>query len=172
MDRLRDQGMIRFAGTTRQAIESGRFQSAQIYYNLLNPSVGQAVPDGWSGHDFSGLIMAYKESGVAAMSIRIFAAGVITTDIRHGRETVLTQGSEIPDEEMRTRKVFDVLDTEFGSRAQTAERFGLANEDLACVLVGLADMDQLDEALAATDLGPLPDAALRRLEPLHANDFA
>ncbi len=179
MDRLRAQGLIRFAGitglgeaaATRQVIASRRFHAAQIYYNLLNPSAGRPVPPAWSGHDFSGLIQACKENGVAAMGIRVFAAGVIATDIRHGREAVLTEGSEIPLEEERTRQAFEALGTDHGTRAQTAVRFALANQDLACVLVGLADMAQLDEALSAAHMGPLPDQALARLAPLHATDF-
>ncbi len=179
MEGLRAQGMIRFAGitglgeaaATRAAIASGRFQSAQIYYNLLNPSAGQAVAPGWSGHDFTGLIGACRENGVAAMGIRVFAAGVIATDIRHGREAVLTRGSDIPVEEARARKALSVLGTDYGTRAQAAVRFALANQDLACVLVGLADLAQLDEALSAVEMGPLPDEALARLAPLHETDF-
>ncbi|MGI9501272.1 MAG: aldo/keto reductase, partial [Geminicoccaceae bacterium] len=60
LDSLRESGLTRFLGITglgapgavREVIESGRFDSAQIYYNLLNPSAGQAMPEAWSGHDF------------------------------------------------------------------------------------------------------------------------
>ena len=37
--------------------------------------------------------------------------------------------------------------------------------------MGIAELDQIDEALAAVELGPLPDDALGLLEPLYASDF-
>ncbi len=179
LDAMRAQGLTRLTGITAlgeaacccDVIESGRFDSAQVYYNLLNPSAGQSVPAGWSGHDFTGIIDACRATGVAVMGIRVLAAGVIATDDRHGREIVITQGSDIPVEEERARKVFDTLGCKFGSRAQTAIRYALANSDLSCVLVGLADLNHLEEALAAADMGPLPPEAIARLQTLYESDF-
>ncbi len=57
LDAMREQGLIRFTGITalgnaaccRQVIESGRFDSAQVYYNLINPSAGQPVAEAGRG---------------------------------------------------------------------------------------------------------------------------
>ena len=179
LDSMRGQGLARLAGITalgeaaacREVIESGRFDSAQVYYNLLNPSSARSVPAGWSGHDFSGIIDACRANGVAAMCIRVLAAGVIATDERHGRESVMTPSGAIADEEERTRKVFDALGFAYGTRAQTAIRFALANADISCAIVGLGDLSHLDEALAAAAMGPLPEEAMARLETLHESDF-
>ena len=179
LDAMREQGLTRLTGITalgeaascRAVIESGRFDSAQVYYNLLNPSAGRTVPPGWSGHDLTGIIGACRANGVAVMAIRVFAAGVIATDRRHGRESVLTRGGDIAVEEERTRKVFDALGTAYGSRAQTAIRFALANPDLSCAIVGLAELSHLEEALAAAAMGPLPAEAVARLAALHESDF-
>ena len=179
LDAMRTLGLIRFAGITAigdaasccTVIASGRFDSAQVYYNILNPSAGQAVPDGWSAHDFSGVLGACRDHGVAAMGIRVFAAGVIATDIRHGREAVLTSGSEIADEELRARQVFAVLGDAHETRTQTGLRFALAQRDLSCAVVGLAELDHLEQVLAAADAGPLPKDAIAALQPLYASDF-
>ena len=179
LDAMRAQGLTRFTGITAlgeassccDVIESGRFDSAQVYYNLLNPSAGRAVPAGWSGHDFTGIIDACRANGVAVMGIRVLAAGVIATDQRHGRESVIARGSDIPVEEERARRVFDALGSEFGSRAQTAIRYALAEPDLSCAIVGMAVLDHLEEALAAAAMGPLPAEALARLQALHESDF-
>ncbi len=40
------------------------------------------------------------------------------------------------------------------------------------MLVGLAELGHLDEALEAVKLGPLPAQALARLSRLYAADFA
>jgi D-threo-aldose 1-dehydrogenase len=179
LDAMRTQGLIRFSGITAighaascyAVIASGRFDSAQVYYNMLNPSAGQAVPQDWSAHDFSGVLAACRNHGVAAMGIRVFAAGVIATDLRHGREGVLTSGSEIADEELRARQVFAALGEAHGTRAQTGLRFALAQPDLSCAVVGLAELDHLEQVLAAANAGPLPEAAIATLQPLYETDF-
>ncbi len=180
LDAMREQGLTRFTGITalgsaaccRQVIESGRFDSAQVYYNLINPSAGQPVADGWSGHDFGAIIAACRGSDVAVMNIRVLAAGVLATDQRTGREIPVATGSDVAAEERRTKAVFGAVGSEYGTRAQTAIRFSLANPDIACVIVGLAELGHLDEALDAVDSGPLPEEALARLARLYAADFA
>ncbi len=179
LERMRAQGLTRFIGLTalgevgaiRRTIESGRFDSAQVYHNLINPSAARAMPAGYSGHDFTGVIAACRSVGAAVMNIRIFAAGVLATDARHGREVVITQGSEIPLEEKRAHAVFERLGDKYGSRAQTAIRFGLANPDIACVIFGLAELSHLEEALGAADLGTLPQEALDELNTLYVAEF-
>jgi L-galactose dehydrogenase/L-glyceraldehyde 3-phosphate reductase len=179
LDRMRDQGLTRFIGFTalgdaaacRRIVDSGRFDAAQVYYNVLNPSAARAMPAQWSGHDFSGLIAACKAQGTAMMAIRVFAAGVLATDVRHGREVVITQASDVTTEERRARAVIEALGTRYGTRAQTALRFVLTNPDIACAVIGLAEPAHLEEALAAEDLGPLPDEAMQTLEQVYAADF-
>ena len=179
LERMRDQGLTRFIGLTalgeagaiREAIGSGRFDSAQVYHNLINPSAARGLPAGYSGHDFTGVIEACRSVGAAVMNIRVLAAGVLATDARHGREVVITRGSEIPLEEKRAHAVFDRLGTEYGTRAQTALRFGLANPDVACVIFGLAELSHLEEALGAAEMGPLPQEALDALNTLYAAEF-
>ena len=179
LERMRAQGLTRFIGLTalgeagaiREAIGSGRFDSAQVYHNLINPTAARGLPAGYSGHDFTGVIEACRSVGAAVMNIRVLAAGVLATDARHGREVVITRGSEIPLEEKRAHAVFDRLGTEYGTRAQTALRFGLANPDVACVIFGLAELSHLEEALGAAEMGPLPRAALDALATLYAAEF-
>jgi D-threo-aldose 1-dehydrogenase len=179
-DRLREQGMIRFTGITaigdtgavRQAIASGRFDSAQVYYNMLNPSAGQEMPPAWQGHDFRGLIATCKEHGVAVMNIRVLAAGVLATDVRHGREAVIMPEANLPAEERRARAVVRELGERYGTRAQSAIRFALTNRDISCVVVGLAELAHLEEALAAAKMGPLPEDALAALRDVYARGFA
>jgi L-galactose dehydrogenase/L-glyceraldehyde 3-phosphate reductase len=179
LDRMRELGLTRFIGVTaigdtescRRVIASGRFDSAQVYYNLLNPSAAQEMPPAWHGHDFRGLIATCKEHGVAIMNIRVLAAGVLASEQRHGREVPMMREAAIPTEEMRAHAVWQRLDERYGTRAQTAIRFALANPDIDCVVVGLAELGHLEEALAAAELGPLPEAALAELREVYARGF-
>lgn len=179
LERLREQGLTKYIGFTalgdpaslRQVVDSGRFDAAQVYYNLLNPSAARRMPPRWAGHDFGQLIAACKAQGTAVMAIRVFAAGVLASEVRHGREVVITRAADLTVEERRARAVFDALGDAYGTRAQTALRYVLTNADASCAIVGLADLEQLEQALAGAALGSLPKPALDALERLYASDF-
>jgi L-galactose dehydrogenase/L-glyceraldehyde 3-phosphate reductase len=179
LDHMREQGLTRLIGITaigeteycRRAIASGRFDSAQVYHNILNPSAARDMPPAWHGHNFRGMIAACKEHGVAIMNIRVLAAGVLASEQRHGREVPMMAEAAIPTEEQRARAVWQRLGERYGTRAQTAIRFALANSDIDCVVVGLAEISHLEEALAAAEMGPLPDEALAELGTVYEKGF-
>lgn len=179
LERMRSQGLTRHIGLTAlgetpaicRTIDSGRFDSAQVYYNLLNPSAARAMPPGWSGHDFGGVMAACKRHDVAVMNIRVFASGILGSDERTGREVVLTEQSDLEVEARRARAAFAALGAGHGTRAQTALRHSLANPDLACVVLGLAAPAHLDEAIAAQTMGPLAGEVIERLETVYAGGF-
>ncbi len=179
LDRLREKGLIRYKGITaigeaasvREVIRSGRFDSAQVYYNLLNPSAGRRMPKAWTGHDFTGVIEACRAHGVAVLAIRIFAAGVIATDERTGRESVLTANTSVAEDERKTKAVFDAVGSGHGTRAQVALRFVLSNPEISAAIIGSAELHHVDEALQAAEVGPLPGDVLARLDNLYESDF-
>lgn len=174
-DRIRGEGLFDHLGFTalgdgpvaRAAVESGRFDVAQVYYNLLNPTAGFDRDDdaaaNWSSTDFSGLLAACVAHDVGVMNIRILAAGVLATDVRHGREAPITANAEMNAEEGRARTVRAALGERAETRAQTAIRFGLAHPGIATVVIGVAELAHVIEALAAPGLGPLEEEALDAL---------
>ena len=179
LDAVRGQGLagaIGFsawgeAAACRALIASGRFDAAQVYYNMLNPSAARESGAGIPGQDFSGLIGACKAHGVAVMVIRGLAGGVLASDVRHGREGApMTEDSAFAAEEARAREALALLgmdgegNTPYGARAQAALRYVLANPDVACAIVGLAEPAHLEQALAASAMGPLPPDAVARLD--------
>ena len=105
------------------------------------------------------------------MNIRVLAAGVIATDVRHGREVPVGPGSEVAADERRTAMVVEALGDEFGARAQYAVRYSLANPGVSGVLVGFAELEHIDLALEAIAMGPLPPEAMDRLDALTQTDF-
>ena len=179
LERLREKGLIRHMGITAigeaasvcEVIRSKRFDSAQVYYNLLNPSAGRSMPRAWTGHDFTGVIEACRAHGVAVMAIRIFAAGVIATDERTGRESVLTSNTSVAEDERKTKAVFDAIGSGHGTRGQVALRFVLSNPNVSCAVIGSAELHHIDEALQAAGMGPLPPQVLARLDELYERDF-
>jgi D-threo-aldose 1-dehydrogenase len=179
LEKLKDAGFIRATGFTAKGepdvlleiANSGAFDSAQVFYNILNPSAGQDMPPEWEGQNFHGLIAACRENETGVMAVRIFAAGVLATDQRTGRESIQYENASISSEEARAHAVFNVLEDRYGSRAQTAVRFCLVHPDIDVVNVGVYDTAQLDEAVKATAMGPLPDEAIQALEQLYPKNF-
>jgi len=186
LEALRDQGLTRFIGLTasgpaeccRDAVSSGRFDAAQVYYNMLNPSAArQSMPAGWTGHDFTGVIDACEAAGCGVVVIRALAAGVLATEERHGREVVMTRDSDLAVEELRARAAMEALglnetaQTSYGTRSQAAIRFVLANGKISCTEIGLAELSHLDQAIEAAEMGPLPPEALDALERLYERNF-
>ena len=173
LDRLRDEGLFDFIGITalgngealKAVLGSGRFDTAQVYYNMLNPSAGRAMPAPWSGHDFAGLMDVCRAQAVGVMNIRVLAAGVLASDTRTGREGEIFAGIVIESEERRAAAALEALGEGHGTRAQLAIRHALAIPDIGTVVVGMAEIDHLEQALGAVELGPLPAEAIQSLVP-------
>jgi aryl-alcohol dehydrogenase-like predicted oxidoreductase len=51
------------------------------------------------------------------------------------------------------------LGSAYGTGAQAALRFGLGCPLLSTVVIGIGEMWHLDEAVAAAEMGPLPETA-------------
>ena len=176
-DKLRQEGYFDWHGITGlgetpaivEVLESGRFDTAQVYYNMLNPSAAQQMPAGWSGQSFTGILDVCRRHDVGVMNIRVLAGGVLATDQRHGREVVVARDADLEREQARARKLALRLGEGYGTRAQTAIRYALSNPDLSTIVVGVETLAQLDEALAGIEAGPLPEAALAEIAAAHAD---
>ncbi len=179
MRSLVDRGLTRHIGFTctgeaeamHEVIRSGRFESAQIYYNLLNPSAGREMQPNWSAYDQQNIIGAAENNGVAVMVIRAFAAGIIATDTRTGREGGVVLNGDVASDEARMAAVLPLLSAEPGERSQVAVRYALRNTGVSGVVVGLAELEHLRLALGAAEMGPLPDDLLQKLDALADTNF-
>ena len=134
LDNLRAKGLCDWIGLTglgdfkalHEVIDSGRFDVAQIYYNLLNPTAMGSAGPGWNSTDFDGLLQRCAAKDVGTMGIRIFAAGHLATTERHGREMPITSNSESSAEESRAKATLEVLGSAYGRPAQAALAFRAA----------------------------------------------
>ena len=69
------------------------------------------------------------------------------------------------------RRCDRALGDSYGTPAQAALRFVLGNRDFATRVIGITRFAQLDAALEAVAQGPLPTAAIAKLDELWANGF-
>ncbi len=178
--RLRDQGKTRFLGITavgdtpalRQVIDAGDFDSAQVSYNMLNPSAAVALPDGYPAQDYSRLFDHTQAADVGVIGIRVLAAGALSgVAERHPVASAPPEpiGSALSyDADLARAQRLMPLVTEgiAGSLAEAAERYAITHPAMGTILVGMATPEQFEDALAAVQKGPLPQAALDRLTEL------
>ena len=185
LERLRGHGKIRFYGITalgetaalHRVIDAGVLDTAQVCYNLLNPSAGVAVPAGFPAQDFGRLLDRVRRQQVGAIVIRVLAAGALSGDM--ARHPVAVPAVEPiasgPDyaTDVRRARTLEVLVREghAGSLVEAALRFPLASDAVSTVLLGYSSLEHLELAAAAMAKGPLPPAAHGRLAGLW-RDFA
>src|SRR6201981_2242761 len=85
-ERLRQQGKIRFLGMTavgataalHQVIDARAFDSAQVVYNMLNPSAAEELPVNYPAQDYGRLFDHTKAAGVGVVGIRVLAGGALS----------------------------------------------------------------------------------------------
>ncbi len=177
LDEFKSQGLIDHYGITAlgdttaltRVIKSNRIASAQVYFNLLNPSAAMTPPPSWPCYNFTGIVDTCFEHGVAPMNIRVFSAGIIATEARTGRESPLNAGDSIESETAKATHIFERIGDTGETRVQTAIRFALAHPRFATTIVGLAEIEHLKEALTAQALGPLPSSALESINNAYGN---
>jgi aryl-alcohol dehydrogenase-like predicted oxidoreductase len=179
-ERLRQQGKVRFLGLTavgdtaalHQVIDSRAFDSAQVVYNMLNPSAAEALPINYPAQDYGRLFDHTKAAGVGVVGIRVLAGGALSGSAeRHPiasppPEPIGSAMSYEGDIE-RARRLTVLVEEGFAaSLTEAATRFSLSHPAMGTILVGIATPGQFDDALAAVQKGPLPAAALERLSAL------
>ena len=170
MEALRSEGLCDHIGMTalgdpadlHEAVATGRFDVAQVYYNMLNPTAA-AGRTPWNSTDFNGLLAACAAQDMGVMGIRIFAGGHLASTIRHGREIPVTLDAGDAAEERRVKAIWSVLEDVDGTPAQAALRFGLACPDLSTIVVGLGELDHLQQVIDAEGMGPLSQDRLEAI---------
>ena len=179
MEKFKSDGRIKSIGITalgdinaiNEVVLSDCFDVAQIYYNLLNPSASFSSQGEWNDHNFSNLIKNCVSKDMGLMNIRIYAAGYLATDKRHGREIPITFGINETELNKRVEKINLIMRDIQGTKAQKALRYGLSNDDMSTIVIGLAEISHLEEALEGYELGSLDEEILRKIEELQKNNF-
>jgi aryl-alcohol dehydrogenase-like predicted oxidoreductase len=179
-ERLRAQGKTRFLGLTcvgetaalHQAVDSGAFDSAQVVFNMLNPSAAIGLPANYPAQDFGRLFDHARAARTGIIAIRVLAGGALSgSPARHPIASpppapigsAMSYDADIA----RARRLSPLVEEGFAaSLTEAATRFALSQNDIGTILVGMATRRQFEDALAAIQKGPLPQAALDRLNAL------
>lgn len=178
--KLRQQGKVRHYGVNglgdtralHDLVRMGQAETIQCPFNLLNPSAGVMLPAGYPFQDYDLLIDRAVEEGMGVLAIRVLAGGALAGDLaRHPNAAeqvgpIATSDTYVQDVALARR--FGVLVDEgyAGSLVEAAIRFAIGQAGISTVLVGISNMEQLEQALAYVERGPLPQAALEKLEEI------
>ncbi len=179
-ERLRRDGKTRFFGITavgdsvalHRVADAHAFDTAQVSYNMLNPSAGRAVPAGYPAHDFDDLLAHTKAASMGVIAIRVLAAGALSgTEARHplGSPSVepIGSGSSYKTDVERARRLEALVREGFAANLIEASiRFVISHNAVTTALVGYSTLEHLEAAAAAAEKGPLPAPALVRLAAL------
>ncbi len=179
-ERLRQQGKTRFLGLTaigdtaalHQVIDASVFDSAQVVYNMLNPSAATELPANYPAQDYGRLFDHTKAAGVGVIGIRVLAGGALSgSPERHPiasppPEPIGSAMSYDVDVARASRLMPLVKEGFAASLTEAATRFAISHPAMGTILVGMATPQQFEAALAAVKKGPLPPAALERLTAL------
>jgi aryl-alcohol dehydrogenase-like predicted oxidoreductase len=179
---LRQQGKIRFCGITavgdisaiRKVAEARVINSAQVVFNLLNPSAAAPVAANYAGQNFQELLKINAASGVGSIAIRILGGGALS-----GSAARQPNASPVPapigssrefagDLVLAQKFVPLVADGSAGSLVELAIRYAVTDPNVGTALIGLASQADLDTAIASVEKGPLSRDVLARIAAVQA----
>jgi aryl-alcohol dehydrogenase-like predicted oxidoreductase len=175
-ERLREQGKTRFIGITavgetpalHTIALSGAFDTAQLCYNLLNPTAGMQPPADFIGQDYDLLLQRMQTSAMGAIGIRALAGGALSgVADRHPiasppPEPIGSGADYLADVAQAQRLRFLVSDGHADTLPEAAIRFATGNPMIGTTLIGIATVTEFEAAVAAVEKGDLPEAAVAR----------
>ena len=179
-DRLREQGKSRFLGLTaigdtaalHQVIDARAFDSAQVVYNMFNPSAAAALPANYRHRIMGGYLSIPGWPALASSASACSPAGrcpdrPCVTRLRIAPPEPIGSATSYDADVARARRLTPLVNEGFAaSLTEAATRFALSHPAMGTILVGMATPQQFEDALTAVQKGPLPAAALDRLSAL------
>jgi aryl-alcohol dehydrogenase-like predicted oxidoreductase len=182
---IREQGLTRFLGFTGigetaalyMLVDSGRFDVVQAYVNLINPSAGWEVSPSFYGHNFGRIIDRAWGKGLGVAAIRVMAAGAVGgVKARQGYASpkisqAMIPGGEYSEDQDKAAKLSFLFSKDISSLPQASIRFVLSHPGVSLALVGFSSIEQIEDAVACSGRGPLPESSINRLKKLWTSNF-
>lgn len=172
-DSLRREGLVEHFGLTAlgdttalvQLIETGQFATIQIPYNLLNPSAGRVMPQGFSETDHGNLITASAGRGMGVFAIRVLAAGALAgrPPSPHTRKTPFFPLDLYERDAARARALHGYLPGEM-KLEEVAVRYALSHAGVTSAIIGLGSPQEVADAVHYAHAGPLDANTCAALE--------
>jgi aryl-alcohol dehydrogenase-like predicted oxidoreductase len=182
-EKLVQQGKIGHYGITAvgetasllRVVDARAFETAQVSFNLLNPSPGAAVPKGFPAQDYGGLLAHTEAANMGVINIRVAAGGALSgSEERHALNSPapdpIGSGSSYKIDVERARRFMPLVREGLAdSLVELGLRYVIAHAAISTVLIGIANLEQFEIAARAINNGPLSPGALSRVAEIQAS---
>jgi len=182
-EKLVQQGKIGHYGITAvgetasllRVVDARAFETAQVSFNLLNPSPGAAVPKGFPAQDFGNLLAHTEAANMGAINIRVLAGGALSgSEERHALNSPapdpIGSGSSYKIDVERARRFMPLVHEGLAdSLVELGLRYVIAHAAISTVLIGIATLEQFEIAARAINQGPLSPGALAQVAAIQAS---
>ncbi len=189
----RAAGKVRFFGFTCEGAEPGATQAVlgsgcydviNVWYNLVNPTAGRAMPRGViysrQYEDYDGIVTTAGELGVGVAVIRPRARGALAPAVVNAGVTarhplaggMYARNPEAFRPEADRGRAFRFLDVPGRSLPQAAYAFALDHPAVSTIVGGFSDIAQLEEiATYGPASHPFTPAERAQIDAVYANNF-
>ena len=181
-EKLVQQGKIGHYGITAvgqtasllRVVDARAFETAQVSFNLLNPSPGAAVPADFPSQDYGGLLTHTKAANMGVINIRVLAGGALSgSEERHAiasppPEPIGSGSSYKIDVERAQRFMPLVREGHVDSLVEAALRYVISSDAISTVLIGVATLEQFEIAVRSINKGPLSPGALAQVAEIQS----
>jgi aryl-alcohol dehydrogenase-like predicted oxidoreductase len=171
MQRLKEEGVVRAIGFTgiarhdavRELLRDGRLETVQLVTNLLCSEGEMGAPGDDEYRDHLEMLRLAEAANFGVFGIRPFAAGSLTSGIDRG----LPADHPVAKDFTLAQQSLAFLSAEtHGTLASAAMRYALTIPGVSTVVTGAKNRQELNEALAAAEAGPLSPALMERIAAL------
>ena len=141
-----------------------------MFYNLLVPSAGEAVPAGYPAENYRELLAVASRNGVGSIGVRVLAGGALSgCEARHplGMQTVAPIGSDTDyaTDVKRALKFQPLVAAgHAASLPELAIRYAISHPALSTTEIGIATLDEFQQAVDAVNRGPLSKDVLAEIK--------
>ncbi len=181
-EKLREEGKTRYLGFTANGdtdaihalLASGRFDGAQVFYNVLNPTAGRTMPSDYPAQDYRQALVKAKDNGVGTIGVRVLAGGAMSGSTERnplGMANVepIGSGRDYATDVARALRLEPVVDAgHAASLPDLAMRYVIAHPALTTTEIGIANLEELQAATAAINAGPLSSDAMAMIDDIQA----
>jgi aryl-alcohol dehydrogenase-like predicted oxidoreductase len=158
LEELRAEGLVRHLGLTgigqpaalKEVIDSRRFATMQVPYNLLNPSAGNTMPDGFGETNYGNVIAACARAQMGVLASRVLAGGALAKcpPSAHTMKTPFFPLDLYERDRRRAAQVETILGAD-RRLSQESIRFAVSHPSISSAIVGFAEFWQVNEAVEA-----------------------
>lgn len=168
MQKLKEEGLVRAIGFTgiarhdaiRQLFNDNRLATVQLVTNVLSSEGEMGAPGDAPHRDHLEMVRLASAAGLGVFGIRPFAAGSLT----NGIDRTLPGTHPVAADFALAQRELGFLTAETGgSMAFAAMRYALSLAGVSTVVTGAKNRNELAEAVAAAEAGPLSPAMMERI---------